>query len=174
MHDPRDPYITALKRFFAFVVVLLIMLCSFIVSSTYYDYCVFILMDDWAGCLLLVGHHPCIVCFLAESFINGLRNVQVTCLVLVLKLNIDGVANVVAEYGLDPVICYVSLHTTSTLLYLGSIETMLVLSICLQIQFNINARNTFRSTFILFVSLLLRDKFEFFMSLQDSSMQIFF
>ncbi|GKE48671.1 ribonuclease H-like domain-containing protein, partial [Tanacetum coccineum] len=43
--------------------------------------------------------------------------------------------------------------------------------LCLQIWFNINARNTLRSTFILFVTLLLRGKFGFFMSLQDSSMQ---
>nr|GEZ17775.1 ribonuclease H-like domain-containing protein [Tanacetum cinerariifolium] len=81
---------------------------------------------DWAGCLLPVSPHPGITCFLATVFYHGMRNVRLPCLVLVLKLNIEVLANVVAETAwIRNLLC--ELHTplfTATLVYCDNVSAV--------------------------------------------------
>nr|GEZ41511.1 ribonuclease H-like domain-containing protein [Tanacetum cinerariifolium] len=125
-HDPRDPHFTALKRILCYVRGTLDYGLQLHVSSTahlsaYID-------ADWAGSLLPVGPHPGIACFLVIIFYHGMRNVRLPCLVLVLKLNIEVLANVVAETAwIQNLLC--ELHTplfTDTLVYCDNVSAVYI------------------------------------------------
>nr|GEU36261.1 ribonuclease H-like domain-containing protein [Tanacetum cinerariifolium] len=164
MHDYRDPHFTALKRILCYVRGTLDYDLQLHVSSTtqlsaYTD-------ADWAGCPVTRRSTSGYCVFLGDNLLSWSAKRQVTLSRSSAEAEYQGVANVVAQTAwIRNLLC--ELHTslfTATLVYCDNVSAVYMSAN----RFNISARNTLRSTFIFFVTLLLRDKFVFFMFLQNS------
>nr|GEV53027.1 ribonuclease H-like domain-containing protein [Tanacetum cinerariifolium] len=169
MHDPRDPHFTALKRILRYVRGTLDYGLQLHVSyttqlSAYTD-------ADWVGCPVTRRSTSEYYVFLDDNLLSWSVKRQVTLSRFSAEAEYRGVANVVAETAwIRNFLC--ELHTplfTTTLVYCDNVSAVYVPANPVQHQ-----RTKHIKIDIHFVrDLLLRDKFVFFMSLQDSSMQIF-
>ncbi|GJZ06417.1 ribonuclease H-like domain-containing protein [Tanacetum coccineum] len=164
MHDPRDPYFTALKRILRYVRGTIDHGLQLHVSSTSqltaYTYA------DWTGCPVTRRSTSGYCVFLGDNLLSWSAKRQVTLSRSSAEAEYRGVANVVAETAWIRNLL-IERHTplsTATLIYCDNVS---------DVYLSTNLVQTSRLIFILSENMLLPVRFVYFMSLPDFSMQIF-
>ncbi|GKE50049.1 ribonuclease H-like domain-containing protein [Tanacetum coccineum] len=169
MHNPREPHLAALKHILRYVQGTLDLGLHLYASSTtslvgYTD-------TDWAGCPSTRRSSSGYCIFLGDNLLSWSAKRQHTLSCSSAEAEYQGVPNVVAEIAWLRNLLR-ELHSplsTATLVYCDNVSVV----ICLPTLFNINRRNTLRSTFISSEIWLPLVRLEFYMCPLVFNMPIF-
>nr|GEX90693.1 ribonuclease H-like domain-containing protein [Tanacetum cinerariifolium] len=169
MHDPRDPYFTALKRILRYVRRTIDNGLQLHVLST--SQLIVYTDVDWAGCPVTRRSTSGYCVFLGDNLFSWSAKRQVTLSRFSAEAEYRGVTNVVAETAWIRNLL-LELHaplSTATLVYCNNVSAMYLSTNPVQHQ----RTKHIEIDFILSANMLLPVKSVFFMSLPDLSMRMF-